>query len=176
MTRLNKRILTTTLAILLVIALSGVVSAKKEVEYPFGFTHGMSQDEALEQLNNIGAVVTRSSEAIITADYRSEFDGITVVGIYMNFFDGKLTRIALDSEVTTSEKEHRDKLRSVSEYLKSVYDVKRTSNSTPISGETDLSKRYICRFQDNGFEVLIYSNFDNGIYSLSLNFVKINGF
>ena len=136
----------------------------------------MSRDAALQQLNKIGATITRSSEAIMTAGYRSEYDGITIVGIYLNFFDDKLTRIALDSEGTTSAEDHRAKLKSVSDYLKLEYDVHRTSNSVPVNDDTDLKRRYICRYQDGNYEVLIYSFYDKEVYSLSLNFVKIHEF
>ena len=157
----------------MVIALVSDVSAKKAVEYPFSFTHGMSQDEALANLNKLGANVTRTSNSTILADYNREFDGINVVRVYLHFFEGKLTRVALDSDGSESSDEHLEKLQSVSNYLRSVYNVYRTSNSIPVSDETDLKKRYICRFQDSTFEILIYSYYDKGQYFMSLNFVRI---
>jgi len=173
MRSLNKRIFTIAFTIILIFALSGVVSAKKAVEYPFGFTHGMSQEEALGNLDEIGANVTRTSSSTILADYSHIFDGINVQTIYLRFFDGKLNRVALDSDGVNTSDEHLLRLQSVSDHLKSEYKVFRISNNIPVNDETDLKKRYLCRYQDSTFEILIYSYYENGQYFMSLNFVKI---
>lgn len=147
--------------------------SKKEIRYPFGFKHGMSAETAVKVLKSLDARVIHMDDHSILARYDKDFYGIQIENVYLRFFDGQLKSVSLRTNGEASDKQQENRLRKFTGLIKANYDVDERSNgSSAIDSTTDIKTRFVSRYQDGSYELLIYSYYLDDKYYLTLNFEK----
>jgi|GEM_PF-2841292 len=156
----------------LILAVTALPQSRKPVKYPLGFRHEMSRDSAISVLQSLGAGIIHKSDRAIHAGYNKEFYGVKVSEIDLQFSDDKLKGVTLKTEGLESDEEQARRLQKFTDIIKSKYDVYERSNGPSIDSTTDIKTRFVSRYQDGSYEILIYSYYLNDKYYLSLNFEK----
>jgi hypothetical protein len=158
--------------LLLLMAVAAMPLAKKPVKYPLGFNHRMSQDSATAVLQSLGTSIIHKSDRIIHAHYGKEYYGVKISEIDLRFADDKLKGVTLKTEGVESDKDNAERLMRFSEAIKATYKVDEKPNGSTVDSTADIKTRFVSRYQDGGYEILVYSYFLNGRYYLTLNFEK----
>ena len=154
------------------LAATTIPQSKKPVKYPLGFRHEMSRDSAISVLQSLGTEIIHKSDRAIHASYNKEFYGVKVSEIDLRFSDDKLKSVTLKTEGVKSDDWHAERLRKFTEAIKATYNVYEKSNGSSIDSTTDIKTRFVSRYQDGSYEILIYSYYLNDRYYLSLNYEK----
>ncbi len=154
------------------LAATTMPQSKKPVKYPLGFRHEMSRDSAISVLESLGTRIIHKSDRAIHASYNKEFYGVKVSEIDLRFSDDKLKSVTLKTEGVKSDDWHAERLRKFTEAIKATYNVYEKSNGSSIDSTTDIKTRFVSRYQDGSYEILIYSYYLNDRYYLSLNYEK----
>jgi hypothetical protein len=163
-------VLSAFLALFLAVAVSA--QPKRPVKYPLGFKHGMSQEAVLKVLKSLDAPVIKNSERSIHAHYNKEFFGVVIEDIDLEFFDGKLRSVSLRTTGEESDEDHNKRLLDFTARIRSLYDVDERSNGSSVDSTTDIKTRFVSRYEDGSYELLIYSYYLDDKYYLSLNYEK----
>ncbi|UCC80507.1 MAG: hypothetical protein JSW64_03855 [Candidatus Zixiibacteriota bacterium] len=158
------------LALFLTVAASA--QPKRPVKYPLGFKHGMSQEAALKVLKSLEAPVIKDSERSIHAHYNKEFYGVVIEDIDLEFFEGELRSVSLRTAGEKSDEDHNKRLRDFIARIRSIYDVNERPNGSSVDSTTDIKTRFVSRYEDGSYELLIYSYYLDDRYYLSLNYEK----
>ena len=156
----------------LFLAMAVAAQPKRPVKYPLGFKHGMNQKATLKVLKSLDAPVVKNSERSIHAHYNKEFYGVVIEDIDLEFFEGKLRSVSLRTAGEKSDKEHDKRLRDFTARIRSIYDVNERSNGSSVDSTTDIKTRFVSRYEDGSYELLIYSYYLDDKYYLSLNYEK----
>jgi hypothetical protein len=156
----------------LFIAVTALAQSRKPVKYPLGLRHEMNRDSSITVLHSLGAVIIHKSDRAIHAVYNKEFYGVKVSEIDLQFSDDKLKAVTLKTEGLESDEEQIQRLQKFTDIIKSKYNVYERSNGSSIDSTTDIKTRFVSRYQDGSYEILIYSYYLNDKYYLSLNFEK----
>jgi hypothetical protein len=80
--------------------------------------------------------------------------------------------VTLKTEGVESDKDNAERLMRFSEAIKATYKVDEKPNGSTVDSTADIKTRFVSRYQDGGYEILVYSYFLNGRYYLTLNFEK----
>ena len=158
----------------LILSISAFAEYKKPVKYPLGLRHGMNQEDAIAALENIDARIIENSERTIRAHYGKRYFGVIVEDINLHFDDDGLQSVTLRTNGEESDEKNNERLREFSNLIKAIYNVsERSKESTiEIDSTTDIKTRFVSRYDNGSYELLIYSYSVNDKYYLSLNFEK----
>ena len=167
-----RKIVGFTLALTISTAGGGFPMSKKQIRYPLGFKHGMSAETAIKVLKSLDARVVSMDSGHIHARYNKKFFGVIIEDIDLRFFDGVLKSVTLRTDGVPTDRGHEKRLKEFSGLIKANYDVDERSGSSSSDSTTDIKSRFVSRYQDGSYELLIYSYYHNDKYYLSLNFEK----
>lgn len=156
----------------LVMVVMASAQAKRPVKYPLGFKHGMSQEAVLKVLKSLDAPVINNTERSIHARYNKRFFGVIIEDIDLEFFDGKLRSVSLRTSGEKSDEVNNKRLQEFTARIKSIYDVDERSNGSSADSTTDIKTRFVSRYENGSYELLIYSYYLDDKYYLSLNYEK----
>jgi len=145
---------------------------RKPVSYPLGFSHGMSQEAALSVLKGLDSDIIHKSNRAIHAHYGRVYYGVKVSEIDLRFEDDKLKGVTLKTEGVESDEGNSERLTKFAEAIKATYNVYEKPNDSSADSTADIKTRFVSRYRDGGYEILIYSYYLNGKYYLTLNFEK----
>jgi len=156
----------------LVLTATTTPQTKRPIKYPLGFKHEMNRDSALSVLQSLGVGIIHKSDRAIHASYNQEFFGVKISEIDLRFSDDRLKTVTLKTEGLESDEGHARRLQKFTDLIKSKYDVYERSNGSSIDSTTDIKTRFVSRYQDGSYEILIYSYYLNDKYYLTLNYEK----
>lgn len=145
---------------------------KKPVKYPLGFNHGMSQESAISVLKSLESRIIHKSDRAIHAHYGKAYYGVKISEIDLRFEDDKLKGVTLKTEGVESDEGNTERLSKFTEAIKATYNVSEKPNGSSVDSTADIKTRFVSRYQDGGYEILVYSYYLNGKYYLTLNFEK----
>lgn len=158
--------------VILFMTVSALPIDRKPVSYPLGFSHGMSQEEALSVLKGLDSNIIHKSNRAIHAHYGKVYYGVKVSEIDLRFEDDKLRGVTLKTEGVESDEGNSERLTKFAEAIKATYNVYEKPNDSTADSTADIKTRFVSRYRDGGYEILIYSYYLNGKYYLTLNFER----
>ena len=173
---MNKVLKISRISILLIVftAVSALPVDRKPVSYPLGFSHGMSQEAALSILKGLDSDIIHKSNRAIHAHYGKLYYGVKVSEIDLRFADDKLNGVTLKTEGVESDEGNSERLTKFADAIKATYNVYEKPNDSSVDSTADIKTRFVSRYRDGGYEILIYSYYLNGKYYLTLNFEKFS--
>jgi hypothetical protein len=160
------------LALTIIMASGAFALSKRQIRYPFGFKHGMSAETAMIVLKSLEARIIKMDERSIHAHYNKKYYGVIIEDIDLRFFDGRLKSVTLRTNGEPSDRGHEKRLKEFANLIKANYEVDERSNGSSIDSTTDIKTRFVSRYQDGSYELLIYSYYQDDKYYLTLNFEK----
>jgi hypothetical protein len=155
-------------------SVAAIPDAKKPVKYPLGFRHDMSRNEAIRVLQSLEAEIVGRTDQSIHARYGKRYFGIIINDINLQFDDDHLQSVSLRTDGEESDQKNNDRLREFTNLIKAIYDVSERSSGSPSSVDTtsDIRTRFVSRYENGSYEILIYSYYLNDKYYLTFNFEK----
>jgi len=161
-----------TLMLFFLMAAVSLSMSKRQIKYPFGLKHGMDPSSAITVIQSLGARIYKKTNRAISANYDKDFNSVKIHTIDLQFQDDKLIRVTLKTDGEKSNAAHEQRLDKITQFIKSTYDVPDRSYKAPNNNGTDIKLRFVNRYQDGSYEILIYSYNLNDQYYLSLNYEK----
>jgi hypothetical protein len=156
----------------LILTASAFSEYKKPVKYPLGFRHGMNHEEAEKVLKNLDAEIVENSDRSILALYDKTYFGVKIQDISLRFNDDGLQSVSLRTDGEESDEKNNKRLKEFSKLIRDIYDVNERANGSSIDTTSDIKTRFVSRYENGSYELLVYSFYLKDKYYLTLNFEK----
>lgn len=158
--------------LVLLMAAVSLSMSKKQIKYPLGLKHGMDQNSAITAIQSLGARIYKKTNRTISANYDKDFNSVKIHTIDLRFQDDKLIQVTLKTDGEKSDEAHEQRLKKITDFIRANYNVPDRSYNAPNNNGTDIKLRFVNRYQNGSYEILLYSYNLNDQYYLSLNYEK----